>query len=147
MIYINKNHNLFLVISHNSTNGKKVLGPLLASVIINNPLQKNWGMFNSNLQVAHLSSEIVSVFSYQSFKLTKVSVFSYQQNKIKTWEAIREMVDAKSVRLRKISLGNLMRCRQVEALRRYTDQDLLTVSFPQQRLMALLTCHWQPEET
>lgn len=40
MIYINKNHNLFSVISHNSTNGKKVLGPLLASVIINNPLQK-----------------------------------------------------------------------------------------------------------
>lgn len=91
-------------------------------------------MFHSNLQVAHLSSEMVSVFIYQ-------------QNKVKTWEAIREMVNAKSVRLRKISLGNLMRCRQVEALRIYTDQDLLTGSFPQQRLMALLTCHWQPEDT
>lgn len=54
---------------------------------------------------------------------------------------MKEMANARSVRLRKISLSHLMRCRQVEALRRYTDRDLLTPSFPQEKLMALLTYH------
>lgn len=56
MIYnIKKYPTLFTVTSHNSTNGKKVFRPLIATVVINNPLQKTSGMFHSNLQVAYQS--------------------------------------------------------------------------------------------
>lgn len=50
---------------------KKVLGPLLATIIINNPLQKTSGVFHSNLQVAQIAKFLYSVINRTKIKALK----------------------------------------------------------------------------
>lgn len=80
MIYnIKKYHILFTVTSHNLTNGKKVFRPLVATTIINNPLQKTSGMLHSNLQVSYQS--FCTHLQTEQFKAVKSSV-KWQMQKV-----------------------------------------------------------------